>query len=162
MSPGLDELAAVLEEEIAVGDELRLNLAAQRKALVAWDMEALIARIEAREASIRSLSELEARRARIVHAHAASDKPVTLSQLITVCPEGLPARKRLQSARVRARETFSRLQVDERDLNGLMENIHSHLNEALKPLACPTAPLYDDTGVAAPQRSSEALIHSKA
>lgn len=162
MSPGLNELAAVLEEEIAVGDELRLNLAAQRQALIAWDMEALIARIEAREAWIRSLSELEARRARIVQAQVASNNPVTLGQLITVCPDGLPTRQQLQSVRARARETFSRLQADERDLNGLMENLQSHLNEALKPLACPSAALYDDNGLATPQSSSQALIHSKA
>lgn len=162
MIPGLNDLTAILEEEIAVGDELRLNLAAQRQALVAWDMEALIARIEAREAWIRSLSELEARRARIVDAQAGSNTPVTLSQLITACPEGLPARQRLQSIRARARETFSRLQVDERDLNTLMENLQSHLHEALKPLACPSVPLYGDTGAAAPQRPSSALIRSKA
>ncbi|MGH7930375.1 MAG: flagellar export chaperone FlgN [Candidatus Binatia bacterium] len=162
MIPELNELAAVLEEEIAVGDELRLNLAAQRHALVAWDMEALIARIEARESCIRSLSELEARRVRIVEAQEASNNPVTLSQLITACPENLPARQRLQSVRKRARETFSRLQADERDLNGLMENLQSHLHEALKPLARPSVPLYGDTGAAALQSPSSALIRSKA
>ena len=162
MNPKLNDLAAVLEEEIAVGDELRLNLAAQRQAVVAWDMDALIARIAAREAWIRSLSELEARRVRIVEAQGTPDYPVTLSQFIMACPEDLPTHQRLQSARARARETFSRLQADERDLNVLMENLQTHLHEALKPLAGPSLPLYGDTGATTPLRPSSALIRNKA
>ena len=34
MNPELNDLAAVLEEEIAVGEELSHNLAAQRQALI--------------------------------------------------------------------------------------------------------------------------------
>jgi hypothetical protein len=161
MIPELNELALVLEEEIAIGDELRLNLAAQRQALIAWNMDALIARIAAREACIRSLGELEARRARIVEAQSGTHKPVTLSHLITSCSEGLPARQRLQAARTRAHKTFLRLQADERDLSDLMENLQSHFHEALKPLACPFVPLYGDSGAAASQRPPSVLMRSK-
>jgi hypothetical protein len=162
MIPVLNELAEVLEEEIAVGGELLHNLAAQRQALVAWDMETLLARIEAREAWIRALGELEARRIGILDAQVASKRAVNLSQLIVACGEDLLARQRLQAVRSRARETFLRLQADERDLNGLMENLQSHLQEALKPLVCSSVPLYGDTGAAAPQFSLPALLHSKA
>ena len=158
----LNELAAVLEEEIAVGDELRLNLAAQRRALGAWDLAALIAMIADREAWIRSLNQLEAERARLVEGQVRSDKPVTLRQLIMACPESLPARRRLQSARACARQTFLRLQADERDLNALMENLQCHLHEALKPLACPPLSLYSDSGTAPAQSPAAALIHNKA
>jgi FlgN protein len=145
MNLELNDLAVVLEEEIALGDKLRLNLAEQRHALAAWDMDALIARIEAREAWIRTLGELEARRARIVEIQGDSDKPVSLSELIRDCPEDLPARQRLQSVRARARETFLRLQADERDLNLLMETLLSHFHVALKPLASSSLAVYGES-----------------
>jgi hypothetical protein len=162
MNRELNDLAEVLEEQIAVGNRLRLNLAAQRQALVAWDMEGLIAGIEAREIWIRSLNQLEVRRARIVETQGRSGGPVTLNQLIMACPEGLPERRRLQSARSRARETFSRLKADQRDLNGLMESLKSHLDEALKALAGPSVDLYSETGVAPSQGAPSALIRSRA
>jgi flagellar biosynthesis/type III secretory pathway chaperone len=162
MNLELNHLAGILDEEIAVGDELRRNLAAQRQALVAWDMETLVATIEAREVWIRSLSELEVRRVRIVRRQNPSNYSVTLSHLITACPEGLPVRQRLQSVRARARDIFLRLQADERDLNQLMENLQSHLYEAFKPLGGPSLRLYGDTGTAAPQRVLSALIRNKA
>jgi hypothetical protein len=64
--------------------------------------------------------------------------------------------------RARAQKTFARLQADERSLNGLMENLLSHLNGALGPLARPAVALYSDTGAATPQRPSSAFIRSKA
>jgi len=162
MNPELNDLAAVLEEEIAVGEELSRNLTAQRQALSCWDMDALIARIETRGPWLRSLGELEVRRHNLLAQGAASNESVTLSRLIAACPEDLPAGHRLQAVRVRARETFARLQADERNVYGLMENLLSHLNEALRPLARPAVSLYGDTGAAAVQRPSSALIRNKA
>ena len=162
MNPELNDLAAVLEEEIAVGEELSHNLAAQRQALICWDMDALIAKIEARGPWLRSLGELEVRRHNLLAQGAAPNKSVTLRRLIAACPEDLPVRHRLQTVRARARETFVRLQADERNVIGLMENLLSHLNEALRPLARPAVSLYGDTGAAAVQRPSSALIRNKA
>lgn len=162
MKPALNDLAAVLEEEIAVGEELRRNLAAQRQALVAWDMEALIAGIEAREPWLRSLGELEGRRLNMLQQDGVPDHSITLSRLISACPGDLPARQHLQSVRLRARETFSRLRADEAGVNDLMETLLVHLREALTPLARPAVSLYGDTGATAPQRLSSAFIRNKA
>lgn len=83
MNPELNDLAAVLEEEIAVGEELSRNLAAQRQALICWDMDALIAKIEARGPWLRSLGELEVRRQNLLTQGGAPNESVTLSRF---CP----------------------------------------------------------------------------
>jgi hypothetical protein len=162
MTGPLNDLAALLEEEIAVGEELSRNLAAQRRALICWDIDALIAEIEAREPWLRSLGELEVRRQNLLTRMAAPNESVTLSRLIAECPSSLPTRLHLQTVRARARETFVRLQADERNMNGLMENLLSHINGALGPFARPAVALYGDTGAATPQRPSSAFIRSKA
>jgi hypothetical protein len=162
MNRELNDLAVVLEEEIAVGEELSHNLAAQRQALICWDIDALTAKIEERGPWLRSLAELEARRHNLLAQGAAPNESVTLRCLIAACPEDLPERHRLQTVRARAHETFVRLQADERNVNGLMENLLSHLNEALRPFARPAVSLYGDTGAAAVQRPSSALFRNKA
>jgi flagellar biosynthesis/type III secretory pathway chaperone len=162
MISDLNDLAAVLEEEIAVGEELRRNLACQRQALVDWDMEALIAAIEAREIRLRSLGALEQRRLEVLKKDGVTDTSIELKRLISQSPEGLPGRQRLCSVRTRALETFSRLQADELSVNGLMEDLLAHLREALTPLALPAVSLYGDKGGAAPQRPKSAFIHNKA
>ena len=162
MTGTLNDLAALLEEEIAVGEKLSRNLAAQRRALICWDIDALIAEIEAREPWLRSLGELEVRRQNLLTQVAAPNDSVTLSRLIAECSSSLPMCRHLQTVRARARETFARLQADERNMNGLMENLLAHLNAALGPLARPAVALYGDTGAAAPQRPSSAFIRSKA
>jgi FlgN protein len=162
MNLEINELAALLEEETAIGDQLRLNLAAQRDALARWDMDALNAIIEARESWIRSLGELEARRARMVKINSGSGHLSTLRELIMACSADQPARRRLESVRARARETFLRLQADERDLNGLMATLVSHFQAALKPLASPSPAVYGESGAAASAPPSSALINNKA
>jgi hypothetical protein len=162
MISDLEDLAALLEGQIALGEELRRNLACQRQALVTWDMEGLIAAIEVREVSLRSLGDLEGRRLEMLKQHWVTATGVNLAQLISQSPDGSPMRQRLQSVRTRALETFSRLQADEYSFNGLMESLLAHLREALTPLARPAVPLYGDRGAAAPHRPSSALIHSKA
>ncbi len=162
MTTELDSLAAVLEEEIAVGEELRHNLAAQRKALIAWDVEALIAGIEAREPWLRSLDGLEERRRSLLQQGKDSEQPVSLTRLIAQCPGGAPVRQRLQTAQSRARAMFAGLQAEERSLNRLMQDLHSHIQFALSSLAGPAVSLYGDSGVPEPQRAASALIHNRA
>jgi hypothetical protein len=162
MNLELTDLIALLEEEIAVGERLLLNLATQREALVAWNMQKLLSEMDAREASIRALNELETRRLNLLQTQETGNCPFTLGQLIGRCRESSPARHRLESVRTKARAIFSRLQKDDRDLNGLMKTLQTHLHEALKPLACPAVPLYDESGAALRQRPSTAIMHSKA
>jgi hypothetical protein len=162
MISDLNDLAAVLEEEIAVGEDLRRNLACQRQALVEWNMEALIAGIDRREMSLRSLGELEQRRLAMLRESGAADASIKLKHLIARSPDGLPGRGRLQAARRRALETFLRLQADERSLNGFMEDLLAHLREAFKPLTRPPVSVYGDDGSAAPERPASAFIRSKA
>jgi len=162
MISDLNDLAALLEEEITVGEELRRNLTCQRQALVDWDMDALIAGIEAREICVRSLGELEQRRLEMLKQEGVTNTSIKLKLLISQSPEDLPGRQRLQSVRTRALETFSRLQADERSVNGLMKDLLAQLREALTPLARPTVSLYGDKGGAACQRPASAFIHNKA
>jgi hypothetical protein len=162
MTADLDDLVAILEEEIAVGEELRHNLACQRQALVDWNMEALIAGIEIREVRLRSLGDLERRRLKILTQDGSADSPIKLKQLISQSSEGLPARVRLQSLRTRALETFSRLQADERSVNGLMEDLITHLRDALTPLTRSSVSLYGERGATAPQRPATIFIRNKA
>jgi hypothetical protein len=162
MNLALNDIALVLEQEIALGDKLRLNLAEQRDALVAWDLDALLARIEEREAWIRRLGELEARRARIVELRADSPKTITLRKLIEEWPKDIPARQRLQLVRARAREIFLRLQAEERDLNYVMEALLSHFHVALKPLATSSVAVYCESGKTASTGAASALICNKA
>jgi hypothetical protein len=162
VKPDLNDLAALLDEEVAIGEELRRNLAMQRQALIAWDMEVLIAAIEAREARLRSLAELERRRVAVLQQGRATEASLQLKHFIAEIPDGVPVRRRLQTARARALEIFTRLEADERNINGLMENLLEHLREALTPLARPVISLYGERGAAAPQRPASAFIQNKA
>jgi len=58
MSLALDRLAAILEQELAVAEELETNLAAQKQAIVDWNIENLLGQIAARESWLRLLGEL--------------------------------------------------------------------------------------------------------
>ncbi|HEX2226062.1 MAG TPA: flagellar export chaperone FlgN [Candidatus Binatia bacterium] len=155
-----DQLAALLEQEIAIGDQLLLNLAAQRNALAAWDMGTLNMTVTAREDWLRSLEELEVRRASMF-AKQSGPGHLTLRELIRSFHEDSPERQRLESIRVRARETFLRLQADERDLSDLMETLLSHFHAALRPLTSPSLEVYSESGAAAPVQASSTLIYSK-
>jgi len=162
MNPDLNDLAAVLEEEIVVGEELSRNLAAQRDALLAWDVEALIAGIEARKPWLRSLGELEDRRRVLLKDGKAPDNTFTLSRVIAQCPGDAPVRQRLQTAQARARATFTRLHAEELNLGRLMQDLHSHVENALGSLTGPAVSLYGDSGAPEPQRATSALIRNRA
>jgi hypothetical protein len=157
-----NDLAVLLDEEAAIGEELRCNLATQRQALVAWDMEALIAGIEAREVGLRSLADLERRRITLLEQAGVTDASPQLKNFIDQIPHGLPIRRRLQSARARALQTFTRLQADEHNIHGLMASLLEHLRDALSLLARPDVPLYGDKGAATPQRPGSAFIQNRA
>ncbi len=155
------ELADLLEEEIAVGEELERNLAAQKKALIGWDVSDLLEQVAAREPWLRTLGELEIKRKSMLHSTDLS-KAVTLAELLAQLPKEAPETERLRCLRKRGREIFLRLEGDERSLHELMENLLAHIQEALQPLLSSTLPLYSETGTAAPVRPASALIHNKA
>jgi flagellar biosynthesis/type III secretory pathway chaperone len=155
------ELIAVIEEEILVGEELRRNLEEQKKALLAWDVAALLHQVDAREPWLRSLGELEQRRQQVMKGITPYLSPMTLRELIVKFPSGTPERDRLSSLQEGARKVFTRLQADERHVHGLIENLLAHIQEALSPLIQSDVSLYGETGVAMP-RSRPGLIHGKA
>jgi hypothetical protein len=161
MIADLNALAAVLEKEVAVGEELLQNLARQRRALVEWDMEALIAGIDAREICLRSLGELEDRRLQMLTRAGIADTSVTLRDLISQMAVTAPERERFQSVRARAREVYSHLQAEERSVAGLMQDLAAHLRSALTAVARPAAPLYAGTGAAAPQPPASAFLRNR-
>ncbi len=155
------ELGSIIEEEISVAEELRRNLAEQQKALLAWDVAALLYQVEAREPWLRSLGELERRRHQFMKGITPHLSSMTLRELIAKFPSGTPEGDRLNNLREGARKVFTRLQADERHVHGLIENLLAHIEEALSPLSQADVSLYGETGVAAP-RSRPGLILGKA
>ncbi len=161
MNAHVTQLAAVLEEEISVGEELERNLAAQKKALIDWDVAGLLQHITAREPWLRALGAFEHKRKEILDAIHLSSDAVTLRQLLSALPEDAPEAARLRHVRERGREIFTRLDGDEHALHGLMENLLAHIQEALRPLLGSAAPLYGENGTAQTARPASALVHSK-
>ena len=161
MNSYLTELAGVLNQEIAVGEELSRNLDAQRRALVAWDVVSLLLEIAAREPWLRMLGQLEEKRVAVLKQFEPAGAPATLREMIDHL---LPAdqAERWRDLQERGRALFSRIHAEERDLNALMENLASHINEALGSLTRPAVPLYGEMGAADLQRPTSALIHRQA
>lgn len=162
MNSYLTELTGVLNQEIAVGEELSRNLEAQRRALVAWDVVSLLLEIEAREPWLLMLGQLEEKRVAVLKQFEPASAPATLREMIAQLPADQAERERWRDLQERGRALFSRLHAEERDLNALMENLASHINEALGFLARPAVPLYRETGAADAQRPSAALIQRQA
>ncbi len=161
MNAGVTQLADVLEEEISVGEELERNLAAQKKALIGWDVTGLLRQITAREPWLRVLGALEIKRKKILQGTELSNNAATLRQLFAKLPKDAPEGQRLRHLRERGSKIFTRLEADERALHELMENLLAHIQEALRPLLLSAAPLYSETGAAESARPPSALIHSK-
>jgi FlgN protein len=162
MSLHLADLAAVLEEEIAVAEELSRNLTAQKAAIVAWDASGLLQELERREAYLRSLGLLEQRRSEVLKEMGFPSEPVTLRRLVADLPPKSSERAHMGSLREQASNIFTRLHVEERYLSGLIETMLSHIQGALSPLVRAAAPVYTETGAAGPERPQSALVHSKA
>jgi hypothetical protein len=159
----LAELVAIIEEEILVGEELRRNLEEQKKAVLAWDVIALMQQVDGREGWLRSLGYLEKRRQQVMERMLGNplNSPMTLRELIAKLPSGEPERECLSRLQKKTREVFTRLQADERHVHGLIENLLAHVQEALSPLMQSDIRLYGETGVAM-SRSRPGLIRGKA
>jgi hypothetical protein len=156
------ELEAIIEEEILVGEALRRNLEEQKNAVLAWDVVALMQQVDAREGWLRSLGHLERRRQQVMEGIIIPlSRPMTLRELIATLPSGKPERERLSRLQEAVRKVFTRLQVDERHVHGLIENLLAHVQEALSPLMQSDVSVYGETGVAI-SRSRPGLIHGKA
>ena len=158
----ISDLTSVLEEELKVGGQLGDNLAAQKKAIAAWDVGDLLDQIDAREQWMRRLSELENRRKQILTGLDAAERTLTLRQIIAELPKDSPDRSRLFELRERVRHTFVQLFAEEQNLHLLMSNLQSHIQEALEPLGRPQAPTYGESGAAEPHRPATSLLHSRA
>jgi hypothetical protein len=153
------QLAQILEAEIEVGEELRRNLTAQRRAIVEWDAGALLEQIQAREPWLRLLAELEERRRRIFND--PDQERTTLGRIVESWPLSPSDRLRLSELRRRSRELFNALQSEERDLHQLMACLLAHIEAAFASIAAPPAPTYGDSGAADRPRAPSALLHSK-
>ena len=161
MNNPLSELAEVLEGEVALGETLCGNLEAQKRALVAWDIADLLARIEARETWLRSLSELEQRRKQVLEQCDARAVAPRLRQVIARLPQASPERSRLSRLHEQTRKTFLRLCADEQQLHDLMKNLVELIQEALSPLVLPALATYGESGAAERQRPASALLQNK-
>jgi hypothetical protein len=158
----LSDLANVLEKEIGVAEALSSNLQAQRAAIVAWNPTVLLQELERREACLRALAVLEEKRGAILRSMEIRPGPATLRRLLDELPLSSPERCLMRGLRDRASAIFTRVQAEERDLNGLMKALLSHIEEALSPLARDAAPVYTETGTSGPKRPASALVESKA
>jgi len=161
MSMALERLAAILEEELAVAEELQTNLAAQKQAIIDWNVEALLAQIAARESWLRLLGELEQKRSEYLRQSGIPQRLATLRQLLAGLPADGPEYRRMSGLQERTREVFSRLQADQRMLDGVMGHISAHVQEALGTLTRPGLSLYGESGVAGSAPAASALLQSR-
>jgi flagellar biosynthesis/type III secretory pathway chaperone len=162
MSASVTSLAAILEQEIAVAEELDRNLAAQKQAIIDWNVESLLERLAAREPWLRLLADLEQQRGAVLSEAGLERTALNLRQLIATLPAGSAAAAQLIQLQGRAREVFVRLQTEERHLSGVMANLLSHVHEALALLSEPKVPLYSENGSGGGPRGTAALLHSRA
>lgn len=160
MTISLNELAAILEQELAVAEKLENNLAAQKQAIVDWNAEALLATIDAREPWLRRLEELEAERSACLAQHDDHGKKLSLRDLLALAPPATPELPQLRALQQRAKRIFTRLHTDERRFNALLKNLSNLIDEAWSPLAQSAAPTYGENG--AGQRPTVNLLHSRA
>ena len=160
MNFDVSNLIAVLEAELLAGENLQRNLDCQKQAIIAWDVEALLAHVEAREVCLRGLAELESRRVKTLMALPFIPAPSDLSQLIAQTPA--PEQARLRHLQARSRKTFVRLWAEDQALQTLKENLVGHIQEAMNHLAHHGASVYGESGHAASSRCAPGLIYEKA
>lgn len=160
MTRALSQLAVVIGEEIALGEDLLENLAAQREAILDWKIAALIERIESREALLTSLAAAEDRRKKILADLTATEAPqLSLREIIARAGAG-EAADALEPLRQRAEKLYRRLKREENSMLGLMQNLLQHIREAIAPLTRPEVSVYGG-GAALPARASSGLIQGK-
>jgi flagellar biosynthesis/type III secretory pathway chaperone len=161
MSIALDRLAAILEQELTIAEELENNLAAQKQAIVDWNVEALLGQIAARESWLRLLGELEQKRSEFLNQSGMHRALTTLRQLLADLPPNGPEFKRMSDLQERTRAVFSRLQADQQNLHGVMSHISAHVQEALGALTRPALSLYGESGVVGIAPAASTLLQSR-
>ena len=162
MNIDVSNLIAILEAELRAGENLRRNLDAQKQAIIAWDVEGLLAHVEAREVCLRGLNDLENRRIEVLSALPLNEVPGELSQLITQIPNKSVEHARLRDLQQRSRTTFIRLRTDEEALLALKKNLVGHIGEAMRSLAQQGASVYSESGHGATYGSVPGLLYEKA
>lgn len=156
-------LITVLEEEVRIGESLLHNLFAQRNAVVAWNASELLERISERELLIYRLADLAEYHKQLLMPlldFSPQQEPV-LTALLVRLPAG-PERDTLRTLQERATNVFARVQIEERRLSAILENLLGHLHTLLSPLAHTPIHLYSRGGTASPSRSTSGLIQGKA
>jgi len=161
MSIALDRLATILEQELAVAEELEQNLTAQKQAIVEWNVEALLGQIAARESWLRLLSELEKRRSEFLSQSGMTQTLTTLRQLLAGLPADSAEFNRVSGLQQRCRAVFARLQADQQNLHRVMSHISAHVQDALGTLSQPELSLYGESGVAGSKQAASALLQSR-
>ena len=162
MNACLSELAGILEQELTVAEELEQNLAGQKQAILDWNMERLIAQLDARAPWLSRLEALENQRADCLVRSGFDHRTITLRHLLAALPPDAPERDRLATLQGDSKIFFRRLQADERLLHELMENLLAHIHSALKSLLPPEPTTYGETGVAEAPRPETTLLHGRA
>jgi hypothetical protein len=161
MNEVLAQLCTVIEDELRIGLELLRNLESRKKAILAWDVACLMDQIQEKERGLRALDALEQQRSLLLARLAVGGSPApTLRQVTEMIQEEGEA-NRLHALREHARQTFTRLTAEESYLAALMENISSHIHEALRPLINSSVPTYGKGGMAAPPRAAAGLMRGK-
>lgn len=146
MDVSVADLVAVLEAEVGLGESLQRNLEAQREAILAWDMEALLQQVEARETHLRTLAELELSRAELLKALPIGAGARELSQLIAQLGSHTKEQKQLCVLQKRSHQVFNRLLTEERTLQALKENLVGHIHEAMGQVLQKGASVYGGSG----------------
>ena len=162
MSLSLQNLATIIEQEMAIAEQLGRNLSAQKQAVIEWDMDNLLAHIEARGPLLHSLAELEQQRSNCLGDAGFDHNSVRLRQLIAALPSNSAEWERLAALQRSTKAVFQRLQVDEHYLHELMENLLAHIHGALNSLIPPERPIYGESGAAELTRPASTLFHGKA
>jgi hypothetical protein len=162
MQNELSNLTSVIEEEILLGQELLDNLGGQRKAILSWDVAALMQWIQDREPRVRRVAALEeTRRQVLARLIGAADASPSLKELLAGLPQE-PETARLSQLQNRIRDIYGRLRDEESRLLELMQNLLEPLREALRPLSLCPAPVYGENGTTSRVRPASGLIEGKA
>lgn len=161
MESSLNQLGDILDLEIAVAEQLTSNLTAQKQAIADWNMDQLLAQVEARLPLLHCLDELERQRLSCLD-QAGCDQPAQLRQLIKDLPANSAERRRLAALQQNSKTIFTRLQTDEQYVHSLMENLLAHIHSALNSVLPLENPVYSETGAAESARPASTLFHGKA
>ena len=159
----ITELTALLEEEAALGEELRGNVDAQKQAIVCWDAAKLLESVDSRERALRLLAAMENRRRKLLEESVSSTvETVSLRRIVAELSQDDPARVAVSVLRERLRDIFTRLTAEEGALRKLMENLLSHIQDALLAFPETKGAVYDESGSSRMSDDRLGLYNSKA